>query len=538
MEQKIYRERNCAWNRAWAKRFGDGSVIEAEEIAFGQGKELVEEMLKTRVSFMVVPRGLVYSDGEPVGVLVWLVKGKDVVFPSALKEENSFMWFVSKEDFARLYVDSLDYIGRQVELYRYAPRVYPSYYKKKQITYENTSFEDALRFKVEDFPVYVRDGGAFRRVKEGKYLADLWKDDFPYGGFANLIFVYPNGTVHKETHSLDTLYDRFLSGKLSCCLTGRSVFAFHSFEYRKFIESEEYQLISGRNRITGADCGVKVVEKNGIHASAVTLHDFLENNGVCRTMDDIDFVDISNLTNDIKVIDLSACKHLRGVRINLYKLDGFSLIYPDSENYRDDNFTLNECTLVTVVGEVRATDVVVYDSEFRSPRGFQNVVTDTRCLFNGVTGLKRLFIRSIEEPVYDYEYRVKLELYSTSIEELYIDFTQRQCVLSPYIRKCQSLKKVLIRCEGNVRLSNVFDVLSNESVKEIQVVCGKLEVDNSDIRKFERREVKIGADVCVKIETDRVDWTAYANSPRNREVEVGFSELPLSLRGIITRRER
>ena len=65
--------------------------------------------------------------------------------------------------------------------------------------------------------------------------------------------------MHKETHSLDTLYDRFLSGELSCCLTGRSVVAFHRFEYRKFIESEEYILASGRNRITGADCGVKDV---------------------------------------------------------------------------------------------------------------------------------------------------------------------------------------------------------------------------------------------------------------------------------------
>lgn len=93
--------------------------------------------------------------------------------------------------------------------------------------------------------------------------------------------------------------------------------------------------------------------------------------------------------------------------------------------------------------------MVVYDSKFRGeelsvqmfPRGFQNVVTDTRCLFNGVTGLKRLTIRSTEEPVYDYSYRVKIDLSNTSIEELYIDLTQRQCVLSPYIRKCQSLKR-------------------------------------------------------------------------------------------------
>lgn len=41
MEQKIYRERNRAWNRVWKKRFGDGSVIKVDEVAFGQGRALV-----------------------------------------------------------------------------------------------------------------------------------------------------------------------------------------------------------------------------------------------------------------------------------------------------------------------------------------------------------------------------------------------------------------------------------------------------------------------------------------------------------------
>lgn len=548
MEQKIYRERNRAWNRVWKKRFGDGSVIEADEVAFGQGKTLTEELLKAQVSFEVIPRGLVFTGGEPVGVLVWLIKGKDVTFPSAIKEESSSMLFVGREDFVQIYVDSLAYTGGLVELYRYTYRVYPSYYMNKRITYESTSFEDALQFKVEDFPVYVRDGAVFRRVKEGKYLADLWKDGFIDGEFSTFIFVYPDGTVHKEKHSLDTLYDRFLSGQLSCCLTGRSVVAFHRFEYRKFIESKEYQLTSGRNRITGADCGVKVVENNGIHAGAVTLHDFFPNNGVCEAMDDIDFVDISDFSNGVRVLDLHACKHLRGVNVNLYKLDGFSLIYPNSENYRDENFKLDECNQVSITGEVRATDVVVYASGFRSeelvvqmfPRGLQSVATDTRCLFTRVTGLKRLIIRSTEELVYTYSYKVTINLINmSSIEELVIDFTQKQCVPTLYISACKSLKKVLTRCEGTVSLKDIFDVLSNESLKEIRIVCGRLEVGSHDIIKFERGEVKLEEDVSVKIEADRVVWLAYSSeSPRNKNVEVGFSELPLGLRELITRRGR
>lgn len=367
------------------------------------------------------------------------------------------------------------------------------------------------------------------------------------GGFSTFIFVYPDGTVHKEKHSLDTLYDRFLSGQLSCCLTGRSVVAFHRFEYRKFIESKEYQLISGRNRITGADCGVKVVENNGIHAGAVTLHDFFPNNGVCEAMDDIDFVDISEFSNEVRVLDLYACKHLRGVNVNLYKLDGFSLIYPNSENYRDENFRLDDCNQVSITGEVRATDVVVYASGFRSeelavqmfPRELQSVVTDTLCLFTRVTGLKRLIIRSTEEPVYNYSYKVTINLINMSIEELVIDFTQKQCVPTLYISACESLKKVLTCCEGTLSLKDIFDVLSNKSLKEIRVVCGQLEVCSRDIIKFERGEVKVKGDVSVKIEADRVVWLAYSSeSSRNRDVAAGFSALPESLRGIIVRRER
>lgn len=80
MEQKIYRERNRAWNREWKKRFGDGSVIEADEVAFGQGKTLTEELLKAQVSFEVIPRGLVLREGKPVGVLALAHKGEGCKF--------------------------------------------------------------------------------------------------------------------------------------------------------------------------------------------------------------------------------------------------------------------------------------------------------------------------------------------------------------------------------------------------------------------------------------------------------------------------
>jgi hypothetical protein len=548
MEQELYSVRNLAWNRAWQKRFGDGSVIGVNEVVTEQQAEILLSGIKRAgVSFVAVPRGIVFNGGEPVGVLVWLVHGKPVTSVSAIEGANSSLLYVSNEAFIKMHVDSLLFSGNIVKLYRYAPRVYPVYYKSKTLRYDNTSLEDALRFKVEDFPMYKRENLEFRRIKEGKYLTDLWQDKFLLGKVTDFITVYPDGTVHKESLSIESLEDRFLSGNMACCLYGESVIAFHSYEYRKFVESEEYQLLAGRNRITRADCGIKEVVTERVNVGAVILKDFTANNGVCCAMDDIDFVDISRLSNDIKVLDLSACEHLRGVSINLYKLDGFSLLYPDSENYRDGEFKLNACSRVTVRGEIRAVDVVVYDSDFSNeelfiqmfPQGLQSVVTDTRCLFNGVTGVKRLIISSTEEPVYDYNYIVNIDLTKTSIEELDIDFTQEKCELTLYTSKCASLKKVVIRCEGTVTLRNILDVLSIESLESVKVVCGRLEVDNCVILRLENAQVKIPTDVRVYIETDRVVWEAYSSdSKRNREVVEGFSSLPEYLRGVIVRRER
>ena len=548
MEQELYSVRNLAWNRAWQKRFGDGSVIGVNEVVTEQQAEILLSGIKRAgVSFVAVPRGIVFNGGEPVGVLVWLVHGKPVTSVSAIEGANSSLLYVSNEAFIKMYVDSLLFSGKVVKLYRYAPRVYPVYYKSKTLIYDNTSLEDALRFKVEDFTMYKLENGEFRRIKEGKYLTELWKDSFLLGGVTDFITVYPDGAVHKEALSLDSLEDRFLSGNMARCLYGDSVIAFHLFEYRKFVGSEEYRLLAGRNRITRADCGIKEVVTEGTNLGAVVLRDFTANNGVCRAMDDIDFVEISRLSNDIKVLDLSACAHLRGVSINLCKIDSFSLIYPDSENYRDGEFKLNECSRVTVRGEIRAADVVVYDSDFSNeelfiqmfPQGLQSVVTDTRCLFNGVTGVKRLIISSTEEPVYDYNYIVNIDLTKTSIEELDIDFTQEKCELTLYTSKCASLKKVVIRCEGTVTLRNILDVLSIESLESVKVVCGRLEVDSCAILRLENAQVKIPTNVRVHIETDRVVWEAYSSdSKRNMEVEEGFSSLPECLRGVIVRRER
>ena len=543
MEKGIHKKQNLAWNQAWQKRFGDGSVIEAEEIAFGQGRALVKEMLSAQVSFTVIPRGLVFFGGAPIGVLAWLIKSEYAISCEAIEEENSSMLFLKDVDFIELYVASLSFTERVAELYRYSPRVYPIYHRKKDISYENTSFEDALRFKVDDFPEYVREGDIFCRVKEGKYLEDLGGSRLLNGEFSAFIFVYPDGTVHKETHSLETLYDRFLTGKLSCCLTGKSVFAFHRFEYRKFIESKEYILASSRNRITGADCGLKVTRKDDTNKGAVVLIDFNDrNNGVCRVLDDVDFVEISKLSNDIKVLDLSDCWHLRGVAVSLYNHYGFTLIYPDSKNYMVGNLTLDKCGMVNIKGEVRVKNLTVYESEFTDelsvkliPDGYKNTKALNRCIFNEVTGLKRVFISSNEETVYDYSYSIKVELSEASIEELFIEFKQDNCELNLKVNKCPALRKVSLRCAGAVELSEISFLLSNnKGLTSVGIRCGSLRLWKDELAKLESAQKLFSRGVSI-IADRLVLRDASVTNGRYESAELGFENLPKSVRGVIVK---
>lgn len=543
MEKEIHKKQNLAWNRAWEKRFGDGSIIEAEEVAFGHGRALAGEMLSARVSFMVIPRGIVFCGGTPTGVLAWLIKSKYAISCAAIEEENSSMLFLKDVDFIELYVASLSFTERVAELYRYSPRVYPIYHRKKELSHTNMRFEDALRFKVEDFPEYVREGDIFCRVREGKYLEDLGGSRLLNGEFSAFIFVYPDGTVHKETHSLETLYDRFLTGKLSCCLTGKSVFAFHRFEYRKFIESKEYIFASSRNRITGSDCGLKVTRKDDPYKGAVVLIDFNDrNNGVCRVLDDIDFVEISKLSNDIKVLDLSDCWHLRGVSVNLYNHYGFTLIYPDSKNYRAGKFILNKCDKVNIVGEVRVEDLIVYDSEFTDelsvkliPKGFQNIITGTQCVFNEVTGLKRVSISSNEETAYDYSYSVTVEVAEASIEELHIEFKQDNCELELRVNKCPALRKVFLCCAGTVELMNILALLSNnKGLTLVAIRCGSLRLWKDELAKLESAKKLFSRGVSI-IADRLVLRDASVTNGRYESAELGFESLPKSVRGVIVK---
>lgn len=174
------------------------------------------------------------------------------------------------------------------------------------------------------------------------------------------------------------------------------------------------------------------------------------------------------------------------------------------------------------------------------PRGMQDINTVTRCKFNGVTGIKRFTVNSIEES--DYSYDVSMELINSRVEELSVDFSQGNCRFKPYINRCYSLRKVFIHCEGTVALSDIWNLLSNNSNElELRVVCGILEVRHEDVAKLKHNNSrqKMFAGVKCSVEASRLIWKGYAvGSPRNKGADLGFNYLPESVRGIIARRER
>lgn len=116
------------------------------------------------------------------------------------------------------------------------------------------------------------------------------------------------------------------------------------------------------------------------------------------------------------------------------------------------------------------------------------------------------------------------------------------CRFKPYINRCYSLRKVFIHCEGTVALSDIWNLLSNNSNElELRVVCCILEVRNEDVAKLKHNNSrqKMFAGVKCSVEASRLIWKGYAvGSPRNKGADLGFNYLPESVQGIIARRER
>lgn len=109
----------------------------------------------------------------------------------------------------------------------------------------------------------------------------------------------------------------------------------------RLVDDKEYQLEEARSKLTGSDCAVKTVGNDGVNVFVFNP----TNNGVCKLLNDIDWLYISDSSrlNGVKVIDASGCKDLR--RINLAGSGDCTFIAPSVTNgFR--SLSLIQCNVV------------------------------------------------------------------------------------------------------------------------------------------------------------------------------------------------
>lgn len=199
---------------------------------------------------------------------------------------------------------------------------------------------DRFSFNVSDFPFYEKKGAVFTRLSLGKYRLLGGFEDFmdgnPFVGFSGdgepLCFApsyewlkreYENVVFCSETDYYADTCKRLI------------------LRHLRLVEDKEYQLEEARSKLTGSDCAVKEVMNDGVNVFVFNL----TNNGVCKLLNDIDWLYISDSArlNGVKVIDASGCKDLR--RINLEGSGDCTFIAPSVTNgFR--RLSLIQCNVV------------------------------------------------------------------------------------------------------------------------------------------------------------------------------------------------
>ena len=176
----------------------------------------------------------------------------------------------------------------------------------------DSSNDDRFSFNVSDFPFYEKKGAVFTRLSLGKYRLFGGFEDFmdgkPFVGFSGegepLCFApsyewlkreYENVVFCSETDYYADACKRLI------------------FRHLRLVDDKEYQLEEARSKLTGSDCAVKDVVNDGVNVFVFNP----TNNGVCKLLNDIDWLYISEsyLLNGVKVIDASGCKDLRGIKL-------------------------------------------------------------------------------------------------------------------------------------------------------------------------------------------------------------------------------
>ena len=177
----------------------------------------------------------------------------------------------------------------------------------------------------------------------------------------------------------------------------------------KLTDNEEYRLAVARNALTHEDCGVRECKDGIVKLSGLSE----SHNGVCKPINDIDklFLSEKDFQNSgVKVLDLSACKDLLGLRVvaENRKSDNVVIIPSDSNGY--EQLMLVDC-IVKGTEEIRVLpSKITLDGE-RS--------RDTR--IEGFIGLNNLSIRLVGSDYGDVKSHY-ISVYRTDLASLDIDY--------------------------------------------------------------------------------------------------------------------
>lgn len=251
----------------------------------------------------------------------------------------------------------------------------------------------------------------------------------------------------------------------------------------KLTDNEEYRLAVARNALTHEDCGVRECKDGIVKLSGLSE----SHNGVCKPINDIDklFLSEKDFQNSgVKVLDLSACKDLLGLRVvaENRKSDTVVILPSDSNGY--EKLLLVDC-IVKGTEEIRVLpSKITLDGE-RS--------RDTR--IEGFIGLNNLSIRFVGSDYVGSDYgdvrSHYISVYRTDLESLDIDYVLGDYDMSLDLRvknndklRKLSVKTLIFKEDTAV----AFDYLPNLEELNISVISlyGISALDLSNLESLKR----------------------------------------------------
>jgi hypothetical protein len=320
------------------------------------------------------------------------------------------------------------------------------------------SNDDRFSFNVSDFPFYKKKGAVFTRLSLGKYRLfggfEDFKDGNPFVGFNG------EGEPLCFTPSYEWL-KREYENVVFCSETDYYADACKRliFRHLRLVDDKEYQLEEARSKLTGSDCAVKTVGNDGVNVFVFNP----TNNGVCKLLNDIDWLYISDSyrLNGVKVIDASGCKDLR--RINLEGSGDCTFIAPSVTNgFR--RLSLIQCNVVglsKVMFRHEIGDIEKFSLELKS-----------------CTGLDTLSVEATGYSGYDDRNAIRIE--DKTLRVLAVNApTLVLCALSFHLTT-PSLQSLIVDA-GVLKVSEFYKMLlDTPEVESISFRVSKIEVSKEE----------------------------------------------------------